>query len=116
MTRPRIATPLLLAMVALPYSFPLHAQEAPEVVLSDSPAFCVHLQETLSAIAAERQAPLPPDVERLSDEGVRLCAEGSTRAGILRLRRAMVLISRDDPALPPAQAMPAAGAPPPANK
>ncbi|HKM63873.1 MAG TPA: hypothetical protein VJY39_15420 [Acidisphaera sp.] len=94
--RPWFAVPLacLPAMLAMPSFVALQAQQAPEVVLSDAPAFCQHLQRTLTDLASRRQAPLPPDVAQLSHEGTRLCDEGSTRAGIMRLREAMVLMSQ----------------------
>jgi hypothetical protein len=86
----------LLAVVAMPSVVLLSAQEAPEVVLSDAPAFCVHLQHVLADLENRREEPVPADVKRLSREGTRLCDEGSTRAGIMRLREAMVLMSRGD--------------------
>jgi hypothetical protein len=44
----------------------------------------------------ELKTPPPADVERLSGEGERLCDAGQTRGGILRLRRAWLLITHPD--------------------
>ena len=81
----------ILAMTT-PTTLSVQAQEAPEVVLSDAPAFCIHLQRALTDLAEQRDQPPPAEVQRLSKEGTRLCDEGNVRAGITRLRQAVVLM------------------------
>ncbi len=41
----------------------------------------------------------PPEVTSLSTEGQRMCGQGQTRSGIMRLRRALVLLKEHS--LPP---------------
>ncbi len=68
------------------------AQEAPMPVLTDTPQYCVELS---AEVEEERQAllsPAPAEVEALAQEGRQLCAMGQIRGGIVRLRRAMVLL------------------------
>ena len=87
--------PLVCVLALLTPTFlSVQAQQSPEVVLSDAPAFCLHLERALTDLAGQRDGPLPADVQRLSREGTLLCNEGSTRAGIMRLRQAMVLLSQ----------------------
>lgn len=64
----------------------------PEVmtVTSDTAAWCTRL-------AAQMQQAADPPEEALGlwDDGVRLCRHGDVRAGIDRLRRALLLTGRD---------------------
>jgi hypothetical protein len=90
------------ALFAVPLALPVASQVPPEVVTSDGPEFCAHLQWRLTEL--ERNAPRTPpgaapadEVSRLSDEGNRMCDEGNTRAGIQRLRRALVMLMHSQP-------------------
>jgi hypothetical protein len=62
-------------------------------VTSDTPAYCTLLLERVSNLMHV----LPearPDATRLSNEGQRLCDQGHIRGGILRLRRAWLLLTQ----------------------
>jgi hypothetical protein len=64
-------------------------------VTSDTPAYCLRLLDRVSGMVHVSPAP-PPDVTRLSAEGERLCDQGHVRGGILRLRRAWLLLNQLD--------------------
>jgi hypothetical protein len=67
-------------------------------VTSDTPAYCLRLLDRVSNLVHASPAPLP-DVTRLSNEGRHLCGQGHIRGGILRLRRAWLLLNQ--PSQPP---------------
>ena len=78
---------LLLMLLAVP----ARAEEEPPSVLSDDVTYCSHLVRRLSARAgAERDG----EAMALAREGQKLCGEGHVRPGVLRLRRAMVLLDQ----------------------
>ncbi len=87
-------------------------QPAPEIITSDEPSFCMHLQDRVDALWRGLANPTP-EVDRLREEGAKLCSDGHARAGIQRLRRAYMLMSQpdqtDDFSIP-------ANAPPPATQ
>ena len=71
------------------------AESPPIEVITDTPAYCQHLSDQVG----ERVRALPsapPEVIRLSDEGERLCDEGQVRGGIMRLRRAWLLMAHPE--------------------
>ncbi len=72
------------------------AQTAPLEVTSDTPAYCLRLLNEIADMERAGPAP-PPEVTHLSAEGQRLCNEGQTRGGILRLRRAWLLMTHPEP-------------------
>ncbi len=63
-------------------------------VTSDTPEYCVRLLDRVSNLVRVSPSPPPSDVTRLSAEGQRMCDQGETRGGILRLRRAWLLMTR----------------------
>jgi hypothetical protein len=66
-------------------------QAAPDRVTTDTPAYCLQLLDRVSELV--RALPSPPqEVTSLSTEGQRMCDQGQTRGGIMRLRRALVLL------------------------
>jgi hypothetical protein len=67
-------------------------QPAPFVLTTDTPEYCRHLGDLLSRTLRATPAPPPPDAVDLSSDGRRMCDEGKIRGGILRLRRALVLM------------------------
>jgi hypothetical protein len=71
---------------------------APMVVLSDTPSYCDQLSGDLSA--AFVTTPPTPEVRALVENGQVLCHRGEIRAGIARLRRAMLFL-RNESHLPP---------------
>src|SRR4029077_5967576 len=78
--------------VALAVAMPVVGQPPPQQVTSDTPEYCMQLLNRISELA--RMAPLPPptEVASLSMEGQRMCRQGQTRGGLLRLRRALALL------------------------
>jgi hypothetical protein len=79
---------------------------APMEVTTDTPEYCVYLQDRLHTLVLAAVAPPPHEVTDLSTEGRRMCDHGQTRGGILRLRRALLILRHDDP---PASQPPASG-------
>jgi hypothetical protein len=70
----------------------LRAQDQPERVTSDTPEYCMHLLDEVSALVRVAPASPPEEVTSLSTEGQKMCVHGQTKGGILRLRRALVLM------------------------
>jgi hypothetical protein len=68
------------------------AESPPVEVTTDTPAYCRHLSDQVGERVRAMTSP-PPEVIRLSDEGERLCGEGQVRGGIMRLRRAWLLMA-----------------------
>jgi hypothetical protein len=77
---------------ALAAAMPVVGQPPPQQVTSDTPEYCMELLNRISELA--RMAPMPPpyEVTSLSMEGQRMCRQGQTRGGLLRLRRALALL------------------------
>ena len=73
---------------------PLRSQSRPELVTSDTPEYCLHLLDRVSEMVRVAGSPPPQEVTFLSTEGQRMCDQGQTRGGILRLRRALMLMMR----------------------
>ena len=91
----------LLLSLAAGFAVTSHSvagQTAPMLVTSDTPQYCLHLLDQVSELM--RLAPAAPaEVTSLSTEGQRMCGQGHTRGGIMRLRRALVLLKQHS--LPP---------------
>jgi hypothetical protein len=60
-------------------------------VMTDTPEYCWHLASEVAATPREFRQ-LPPEVRMLALEGQRMCDRGLIRGGILRLRRALLLL------------------------
>lgn len=71
---------------------PLAGQSPPQPVTSDTPEYCLHLLDRLSEMVRVAGSPPSREVAVLSSEGRRMCGQGQTRGGILRLRRALVMM------------------------
>lgn len=82
-----LATPLLMVQAG-----PATPQANNDRVTSDTPEYCLFLLDKVSAMVREAHTPPPVEVTQLSTEGQRMCDHGQTRPGILRLRRAVVLM------------------------
>jgi hypothetical protein len=70
---------------------------APMEVTTDTQEYCVYLQDKLHTLVLTAAAPPPREVTDLSTEGQRMCDHGQTRGGIMRLRRALLILQHDDP-------------------
>jgi hypothetical protein len=66
----------------------------PVVVTTDTPEYCQKLFDRLSQVIQAATAPPPVEVASLSTEGERMCSDGLTRGGILRLRRALLILEQ----------------------
>jgi len=71
---------------------PVAGQPPPQQVISDTPEYCLRLADRLSELARAAPNPPPYEVTSLSIEGQRMCNQGQTRGGLLRLRRALALM------------------------
>jgi hypothetical protein len=70
---------------------------APVRITTDTPAYCQLLFERVHELA-RRAADLPrEEASGLADQGRRLCAGGEIRAGLLRLRHAVMLVMGGNP-------------------
>ena len=71
---------------------------APLEVTTDTPEYCIYLQDRVQTQVQLASSPPPPEVTDLSSEGHKMCEHGQTRGGIMRLRRALLLLMHEDPA------------------
>jgi hypothetical protein len=90
-----IATCLVLGAVLIS-PVPVVGQAPPQRVISDTPEYCLQLLDRVSELVRVASAPPPQEVTSLSSEGQRMCDQGQTRGGILRLRRALMLMRHSD--------------------
>ena len=79
-------------LAALMGAGPVTGQPAPAQVITDTPQYCLQLFDRVSEMVRVAPAPPPEEVMHLSTEGQRMCDQGQTRGGILRLRRAIMLM------------------------
>jgi hypothetical protein len=70
---------------------PIDPDEGALRVITDTPEYCVKLLQQIDRIRDHREE-LPARVEMLTSEGQRMCARGYVRRGIVRLRRALVIL------------------------
>lgn len=75
---------------------PVAGQSQPQQVISDTPEYCLKLLDRVSEQVRIASAPPPQAVTALSSEGQRMCDQGQTKGGILRLRRALMLMMHPD--------------------
>jgi len=68
--------------------------QAPAEITSDTPEYCLHLLDRVSALVNVAPAPPPQEVTALSAEGQRMCDHGQIRGGIMRLRHALLLMQQ----------------------
>jgi hypothetical protein len=85
-----VAVGLGLAVLALP----VVGQSPPQMVTSDTPQYCLQLLDQVSAMVRVASDPPPEEVSLLSNEGQRMCDQGQTKGGIVRLRRALMLLAK----------------------
>jgi hypothetical protein len=73
-------------------AIPVVGQPPPQQVTSDTPEYCARLLDRISELARTAPGPPPYEVTSLSLEGQRMCRQGQTRGGLVRLRRALALM------------------------
>lgn len=71
-------------------------QGGPMEITSDTREYCLHLLDRVSSLVRLSATPVPSEVTTLSAEGERLCDRGQPKPGILRLRRALMIMEHDD--------------------
>ncbi len=79
---------------------PVVGQQRAQMVTSDTPEYCLQLFDRVSELVRVAETPPPQEVTALSSEGQRMCDQGKTRGGIMRLRRALILMTHEAPAGP----------------
>lgn len=82
---------LPMAIVLLAGGMAMAGAESPPAMTTSSPEYCAHLNGELLKLR-NRWALTPVDVRELADEGRRMCDKGYYRAGVARLRRALMLM------------------------
>lgn len=89
--------PLWLAVVLGLAGRPVFAQGTPMAITTDTVEYCFHLFDQVSDLLHAARTPTPREVTDLTTEGQRMCDHGQTRGGIIRLRRALMLIRQTEP-------------------
>ncbi|HEX5326656.1 MAG TPA: hypothetical protein VFW75_08315 [Acetobacteraceae bacterium] len=69
----------------------------PALITTDTPAYCRHLLHRVDNLARFAAGPPHQQAAELALEGQSLCARGEVRGGILRLRRAVKLMTDTAP-------------------
>jgi hypothetical protein len=92
---------LLIALMTWPEG-PAAAQptvatvrDEPMAVTTDTPEYCLQLLDRVSERVRTTMIPIPRQVTDLTSEGQRMCANGQTRSGIMRLRSALMMIEKN---------------------
>ena len=86
-----LAVPLSVSLGLAVMPLPAAGQSAPPQVTTDTPQYCLLLLDRVSELVRINTHP-PEEVTNLSTEGQRMCDQGQTRGGIMRLRRALSLL------------------------
>jgi hypothetical protein len=95
-----VSEPLLIACVFLPLAAltqlgmcqPVGVQPPDPTVTSDSTEYCDVLLNKFTGLARTAVLPPPTEAALLSEEGERMCVHGQIRGGIMRLRRALMIL------------------------
>jgi hypothetical protein len=72
------------------------SQQTPMEVTTDTPEYCHQLADRVHTLEVASGKP-PREVSVLSVEGQKMCDQGQTRGGIMRLRKAILIMKHDDP-------------------
>ena len=91
-----LAVPLSVGLGLAVMPSPVAGQATPPQVTTDTPQYCLQLLDEVSEQVRVSTHP-PQEVTSLSTEGQRMCDQGQTRGGIMRLRRALVLLRGSGP-------------------
>jgi len=82
----------LAAITQVCMSQPAGAQSRDPTVTSDSTEYCDVLLNKFAGLARDAAMPPPTEAAELSEEGERMCVHGQIRGGIMRLRRALIIL------------------------
>jgi hypothetical protein len=82
----------LAAITRLCMSQPAGAQSRDPTVTSDSIEYCDVLLSKFTGLVRSATLPPPTEASTLSEEGERMCVHGQVRGGIMRLRRALMIL------------------------
>jgi hypothetical protein len=66
-------------------------------ITTDTPQYCLRLLDRVSTLVQQSAAPPSHEVTDLSSEGQKMCDHGQTRGGIMRLRRALLILQHPQP-------------------
>jgi hypothetical protein len=69
-----------------------HAQSSDPTVTSDSSEYCDVLMDKYTGLVRTASMPPPIAAAELSEEGKRMCVNGQVRGGVMRLRRALLML------------------------
>jgi hypothetical protein len=72
------------------------SQQTPMEVTTDTPEYCHQLADRVHTLEGTAGKP-PREVAVLSVEGQKMCDQGQTRGGIMRLRKAILIMTHNDP-------------------
>jgi hypothetical protein len=84
--------PILLGLAQFGLTLAAPAQSLDPTVTSDSPEYCDVLMDRISTLVRAASMPPPSEAAMLSEAGEWMCVHGQTRGGILRLRRALMIM------------------------
>ena len=82
-------------------AMPVAGQQRAQLVTTDTPEYRLQLLDRVSELVRVAETPPPQEVTSLSSEGQRMCDQGQTRGGILRLRRALLMMQHQEGPPPP---------------
>jgi hypothetical protein len=88
---------MLAPLACVTLASPAGGDSAPVVVTTDTPEYCHKLMDRVTQALRAAAMPPPVEVAALSNEGEHMCNDGLTRGGILRLRRALLLLEQIPP-------------------
>lgn len=77
--------------LGLPNSLAPAADDPPRVI-TDTSDYCRQLRRMVEDGVRQATVPPPWGVAMLTDEGARMCDQGLVRGGIVRLRRALMML------------------------
>lgn len=82
-----VVAPLAMACVALAQPFP---RDPPPHLTTPTADYCAHLNREVGR--QEGSGTPHPSARSLADEGARMCDRGQYRGGVVRLRRALMMM------------------------
>ncbi len=85
--------PVWFGLAVTAHAQPAETETPATRVTSDSPEFCAQLADMLRQdVRTHQLEPVPDEVRMLGREGRKMCREGHIRPGILRIRRALLIL------------------------